>query len=70
MSLKDCIPKQNQNIYRCAVFLHRMCHLVVFVFSAFSCEEASLAHVEVEALQASISEALKVESCLRQTKSF
>ena len=36
-----------------------MRHLVVLVFPAFSGEEAGLAHVEVEALQASVAEALR-----------
>ena len=41
-----------------------MRHLVVFVFPALSGEEAGLAHVEVEALQASVAEALPTKkSC-------
>ena len=40
--------------YSSAVFLHGVRHLVVFVFTPFASEEASLAHVEVEALQAAV----------------
>ena len=40
--------------YSSAVFLHGVRHLVVFVFAPFASEEASLAHVEVEALQAAV----------------
>ena len=41
-----------------------MRHLVVFVFPALSGEEAGLAHVEVEALQASVAEALRKQKKL------
>ena len=41
---------------RRAVFLHWMSHFVVFVLAAFSSEKTSLAHVEVETLEASVPE--------------
>ena len=44
--------------HRGAVLLHGVRHLVVFVLAALPGKEAGLAHVEVEALEASISEAL------------
>ena len=42
--------------YRSAVLLHWVGHLVILVSSAFPGEEAFLAHVEVEAFQAAVSE--------------
>jgi len=48
---------------RSAVLLHGMSHLVVLVLSALTGEETGLAHVEVETLQATVTEALKVKNC-------
>jgi hypothetical protein len=47
--------------YRCTIFLHWVSHFVILVFSSFAREEARLAHVEVEALQAAIPETLELE---------
>jgi hypothetical protein len=47
--------------YRCTIFLHWVSHFVILVFSSFAREEARLAHVEIEALQAAIPETLELE---------
>ena len=42
--------------YRCAVFLHRMSHFMIFVFSSFPSKETILTHVKVKAFKTSITE--------------
>ncbi len=49
---------------RGAVLLHGMRHFVVLVLPALAGEETGLAHVEVETLQASVTEALNVKDAI------
>ena len=43
-------------IYRSAVLLHRVRHLMVFVATPFGGEEAVLTHIKVETLEAAVAE--------------
>ena len=43
-------------IYRSAVLLHRVRHLMVFVASPFGGKEAVLTHIKVETLEAAVAE--------------
>ena len=43
-------------IYRSAVLLHRVRHLMVFVATPFGGKEAILTHIKVETLEAAVAE--------------
>ena len=43
-------------IYRSAVLLHRVRHLMVFVATPFGGKEAVLTHIKVEALETTVAE--------------
>ena len=60
-------------IYRGAVLLHRVRHLMVFVATPFGGEEAVLTHIKVETLEAAVAETtdgrrLKLELTLCKIK--